>query len=404
MTVLKTSFKSIVPDKVTTPAKFFLVGSFINGFANGIMNVVTQLWLMTLGFNSLELSSIIIMNTVGAFLFTLPAGILADRYGKRKMAMIGFFLFSIGQSIILTSTSFEMLSLGWLINGLGNGCTMVLGPIYSSLFDREDMDRAFGLQNFLNIMASSMGSLMGFIPPLLVERYGFSLQSSYFTMRATGTAFFFISTPFYIMVLRGLTEPEIRKGARFNLRSKSVVAKFSLLNTIQNIAFGFFALFPYYVNTKFGVKSDALGALYSASTFVQAGANIVAPKVSKRIGTLKTISAALGLCTPFWFMFAFAPDFTWLSALYILRLSISSLCNPLIPSLFYRLLYQDEKATANSITNMASMGSNIVGPRLAGYLMQDISLDTPLLLGPGLYVLYSTSFYLLLRNEKEKTS
>ena len=143
MTALKMSLKSIVPDKVTTPAKFFLVGMTINGFANGIMNVVTQLWLMTLGFKSLELSSIIIMNTVGAFLFTLPAGILADRYGKRKIAIPGFFLFSLGQLIILTSTSFEMLSLAWLINGLGNGCTMVFGPLYSSFFDAKDMDRAF---------------------------------------------------------------------------------------------------------------------------------------------------------------------------------------------------------------------------------------------------------------------
>jgi MFS family permease len=404
MTALKMKLASIVPDKVATPAKFFLVAGVFNGFGNGIFNVVTQLWLITLGFKSLDIGSIMMTNPLGAILFTLPAGILADRYGKRKIIILGFLFSTPGFLIILTSTSFEMLSLAWFLVGLGNGTGAVFGPLYSSFFDAKDMDRAFGLQGFLSIMASSMGSLMGFIPSLLVERYGFSLQSSYFVMRALGTMFLFVAFPFFIMSLRGLTEPEIRKGVRFNLRSKSVVAKFSLLYTIQNIAFGFFGLFPYYVNTKFGVKSDALGALYSASTFVQAGANIVAPRVSKRIGTLKTISVALRLYTPFWFMFAFAPDFTWLSAVYISRLSISSLCNPLLPSLFFRLLYQDEKATANSITNMASTGSNIVGPRLAGYLMQDVSLDAPPLLGTGLYALYSASFYLLLRNEKEKTS
>lgn len=400
---MRLSLRSIVPDRVSTPAKYFLFAGVLNGFGNGIFGVVIQLYLMTLGFKSSALGSIFMMNSIGMVLLTLPAGILADRYGKGKIMIFGFVVTGLAFLLILTGTSIEMFSLAWFLLGLGNATGTVFGPLYSSLFDRRDMDRAFGLRGFINILCNSVGSLMGFVPPMLVDRYGFSLQSSYWILLAIGTGFFFVQMPFYLMVLRGVDEPKGQQGFKFNLRSKGVVAKFSILYTIQNLALGsFFGLFPYYVNTKFGAQSDALGALYFASRFIQAGGNAVAPRIAKRMGTLKTVSAALGLCTPFWLMFPLAPNFTWISIVYISRLSIASLCNPLIPSLFFRLFYEDEKATANSITTIVSMGSNIIAPKLGGHLMQHVSLDFPPLMGAGLYSLYATSYYFLLRNEKEK--
>jgi len=401
------NLRSIIPNRFTNPAKIFLIGDIIDSFADSTQNVVTQFWLMSLGFNGIDISSMIIMNTVGMFLATLPAGILADRYGKRKIILLGFLLFSIGQITILTSTSFEMLSLAWFINGIGNGCQNPLFPLYSSFFNSKDMDRAFGLQGFLTIMASSLGSLMGLVPPLLVDRFSFSPQSSYYTMRAIGTAFFFIAIPFYIKVLRGLTEPDIKETpkseTRSLLRSKGVVAKFSLFYLVGNIGYGaFFSLFPYYVNKKFGVQSDALGLLYFSSNFVVAVANIIGPRISKRIGTVRTIALSYLFCTPFWAMFPLAPDFAVISAIYLIRSGIGNLSSPLIGSLFMKLLYNDEKATANSFISIVSNGGGIVAPRLGGHLMEYYSIDFPAYLGSGIYAGLAAAYYIMLRNEKEK--
>jgi predicted MFS family arabinose efflux permease len=68
-----------------------------------------------------------------------------------------------------------------------------------------------------------------------------------------------------------------------------------------------------------------------------------------------------------------------------------------------KLLYDEEKATASSITSMASQGSNIVAPWLGGQLMEQVSLDFPVYLGAGLFAIYGASHYLLRRNEKEKS-
>lgn len=394
---------SIVPDRVSNQAKLFLVAAFFNGFGNGIVNVVLQLYLTSLGFGSTDLGTIFMMNPLGAAFLTIPAGILADRYGKKRVMLSGLSITGVAVILVLTAKTIEMFIVSFLLIGLSNATFVILTPLYSSFFDKGDMDRAFGLWGFLNIITMSMGSLFGFIPPMLVSNFDFSLQHSYWTVMAIAGVFIMIQAPIYLMLLRGVVEPKREGGFKFSLKSKGVVMKFFVISIISVVGFGvFFSLFPFYVNRKFGVESDALGTLMFVSNFVSAGVNAVAPRVSKKLGTLKTITASIVLATPFYLMIPMAPNFTWVSAFYIGRLGFRTMADPLTGSLFMRLLYDDEKATANSIRMMALQGGNIAAPWLGGQLMEKASLDFPVYLGTGLYIVFAASYYFLLRNEKEK--
>ena len=180
------------------------------------------------------------------------------------------------------------------------------------------------------------------------------------------------------------------------------MAKFYALGLLSMVGANiFFNLFPFYVNSKFGVESDALGTLFFLSNFVSAGANALAPRISKRLGTLKTISVMIGLATPFYLMIPFAPSYILLSTLYILRLGFRATADPLMGSLYMRLLNEDEKATANSIRQMAFQCGGVIAPWLGGQMMET-SLDLPVYIGVGLYALFAFSFYLLLKKEEDK--
>ena len=398
------SLKSILPDRISFHTKLILFGNILGGFGDGI-NVVFQLYLISIGFGSTEIGTLLMIKTIGTALLTIPAGILANRYGKRKIMLFCFSFHSLGIILgRLTAKSLGMFCLGELLVGLGDAVWVLTTPLYSSFFDNENMDRAFGLHSFLQIIAVSMGSLLGFIPPILVSSYGLSLQESYWTMLVLSSGCFLARIPFFITSTRGEIEPERQGGFKFNLRSKDVVAKFCFINSVGIIGNGvFFNFFSFYANRKFGVESDALGTLAFVSRFVQSGANIIAARISWKLGTLKTIAVTIGLSTPFYLMIPMAPNFTWLSVIYIIRLGMISLSSPLRSSLFMKLLYDEEKATASSITSMASQGSNIVAPWLGGQLMEQVSLDFPVYLGAGLFAIYAASHYLLRRNEKEKT-
>lgn len=391
--------RSIVPDKIPPPARLFLIGTVLNGIGNGIFSVVMQLYFTSLGLMSSSLGSIFMMNAIAAAILTIPMGILADRYGKKSITLLGLASVVISVILILTTRSVEMFMVGFLVIGVANAAAVIFSPLYSSFFDREDMDKAFGLWGALNIVTMSMGSLLGFIPPFLVKSYGSSLQASYWIFLAVGSFFFVSQYVFYLMSIQGTTEPKKEGGFKFTLTSRDLVMKYGLITLISAASYGvFLGLFPFYVNKKFGIQSDALGTLFFASNFVSAGAQAMAPKVSKKLGSLRTIALSLGLAAPFYLMMPLAPSFTLLSALYIARLGLATLAQPLLSSTFMKQLHDEEKSTANSIRMTSMQGGSVIGPWLGGQLMERASLDLPAYLGGGLYAVLAVLTFFLLGN------
>jgi MFS family permease len=111
---------SNVPDKVSLPAKLFLTGMIFNGLGNGVFNVVLQLYLLSLGFTSEAIGSIIVMNAMGAALLTIPAGIFADRYGKKKIVLFGFSIWWLSAILVTIASSIEVFRLAFLLVGISN--------------------------------------------------------------------------------------------------------------------------------------------------------------------------------------------------------------------------------------------------------------------------------------------
>lgn len=69
----------------------------------------------------------------GAFAGSLITGaFLADRLGRRKTILLGSALFTIGIAITTAANNVKALIAGRVINGLGNGCTAMMVPLYQS--------------------------------------------------------------------------------------------------------------------------------------------------------------------------------------------------------------------------------------------------------------------------------
>jgi MFS family permease len=395
------NLRSIAPEKISAPARLFLVGVVFNGIGNGITNVVLQLYFASIGISSATLGSIIMMNALSAAILTIPMGILADRYGKKKLVYICAASTVVAGPLLLFTRSVLMFKLAFLSFGVSNAAAVVFSPIYSSFFEKEDMDKAFGFYGAMNIATISLGSLLGFIPPLLVERLGFSLSSAYWIFLALGLVPFVVQNVFYIWSVKYYEEGKANNGFRFNMASKDLVFKISLIQLLSAASVGvFISLFPFYVNKKFGLESDALGALFFASNLTSAAAQALSSKISDRLGSLKTIAVAFGLAAPFYLLMPLAPSFTWLSAFYMLRLGFATIAAPLMSSTLMKDLKEEEKATANSIRMMAMQGGGVIGPWLGGALMERASLELPAFVGGGLYAAMAALTFLMLRKAR----
>jgi len=393
------SLRSLIPENISSSAKLFLTGIIFQGISNGIANVILQLYLTSLGFSGSTLGTIVMMNALSSAVLTIPIGIIADRIGKRKLLLVGLCSITVAKIIFLGTQNPLMFMISFLCVGVTNSTFVVLNPLYSLLFKDEDMDKAFSLYLSLGVVTQSLGSLLGFIPPVLVNILGITLQRAYWFLMAFGAVFSVGQCLFFLLSVKSEVVEPSRKENSFFLSSKGLVLRFSILSFLSSTAFWvFISLFPFYVNQKLGIQSDALGTLMFLSGFISAAAQMVAPKISLRLGSVRAIALVVGLIAPFYMLIPFAPHFIAVSVLYILMFSFMMMAGPLTGSVYMRNLVDEEKSTANGVMMMSAQGGKVVGPWLGGQLMERVSLGFPALFGGGLYAVTAVLTLFLLKS------
>jgi MFS family permease len=390
-----------MPSRLDRNAKMFLSGAVANGVSNGVFNAVMQLYLVSFGFGGQGLGTIFMMNALTATILMIPCGILGDRIGKGKMILVGFTAVSLSMITFFLAESIEMFALSFALIGVCNAAATVFTPLYSSFFEKNDMDRAFGLYGLINISAMSVGSLSGYVPPLMVDTLGVSLHSAYrYTMVFAGSLFVVQYLFIYVSSL-GVQE-RLSREFRFNLESRWLVLKICGIGLLGNIAGGImFSLFPYYVNRKYGVASAGLGVLFFVSNLAMALSKGAAASFAKRLGGMKSIAFGIALSAVFLLLMPLSPSFGVLAVFYVLRMGTRFMSDPLITSMFMRSISEDEKSTANSLLMISMNGGGVVSPILGGALMERVGLDTPAFIGGALTLLVALLYPLLLGREAE---
>jgi len=391
----------MMPSRLDGNAKMFLSGAVANGVSNGVFNAVMQLYLASFGFDGQGLGTIFMMNALTATVLMIPCGVLADRVGKGKMILAGFAAVALSMLLFFTAENIAMFALSFAFIGVCNAAATVFTPLYSSFFEKADMDRAFGLYGLINISAMSLGSLAGYVPPLMVNTLNMGLHTAYkYTMLFAGSLFV-VQYLFIYMSSRGIEE-QLSREIRFNLKSKWLVLKICGIGLLANVAGGImFSLFPYYVNQKYGVASAGLGTLFFISNLAMALSKGAAASFAKRLGGMKSITFGIALSAVFLLLMPLSPSFGVLAVFYVLRMGTRFMSDPLITSMFMRSIGEDEKSTANSLRMISMNGGGVVSPILGGALMERVGLDTPAFIGGALTLLVAFLYPLLLRREAE---
>lgn len=391
--------ENVIPTDLNLNAKYFLIGGVTNGISNGVFNSVMQLYLISLGFEPASLGRVFMMNSLGSTLLTIPAGILADRYGKRKMILAGLLFIGLSMFIFFTAQSIPAFAFSFLLIGICNATGTVLTPLYSSFFDKDDMDKAFSLWGLLNIFAMSIGSLAGYLPGYMVGRLSLSLPIAYRYTMMMAASLFIAQYFFYYLSSNNINEL-LKEDFSFKLNSWRTVLKICGLTLFVNIAGGImFSFFPYYVNKKFGIDSTGLGSLFFISNLVMAVSKGSAASFSKRLGSLQSITLGIAASAVFLLGFPLAPSFAFLSILYILRMGTRFMSDPLVTSLFMKRLDEEEKSTANSLRLISLNGGGVISPLLGGLMIEKIGLESPAYIGGAMTLLASVLFPLLLKRD-----
>jgi fucose permease len=128
------------------------------------------------------------------FVLSVPAGVLQDKYGKRKMLNIGMVIQAIGLGLPFIHYSFAMMFASFILLGIGNTVIQVsANPLLQDVTPGEKLASYLSTSQFVKAIVSFLGPI---IATFLARRFGdWKLVFAVYGITSLLAAFWLSMTP-----------------------------------------------------------------------------------------------------------------------------------------------------------------------------------------------------------------
>lgn len=376
--------------------------------AVGLSGVIVALYLATLDFNASAVGVAISLGLAGCAVGTFAVTAVADRWGRRTTLVTLVLVMAAGGGMLAWAPQPAVIMLSvfvGMLNGMGRdrgaGLTVeqAMLPRTTSEASRT---RTFAWYNVVVDAGHALGSLLGGLPAFLRIQAGVVGLDSY---RWTWMGYSGLCLAAALCALRLSRAVELDGlGAPSPLSppSRRVVAKFAALSGLDSLGGGFLttALVGYWFFRRFGVDEALLGPLFFVVRILNGLSHLGAAWLAQRIGLVNTMvwthlpSSLLLMTVPF------APTLPIAIAVFLVREALVEMDVPTRQSYIVAVVKDEERTRAAGISNATRSVAWAVAPAVAGSLMRSVSLAAPLLVGPGLKILYDLLLYRAFRHIK----
>jgi MFS family permease len=334
--------------------------------------------------------------TVG---FSIPLGIAADRYGRRKVLIIGNVVASAMIAIFALTTNPAILLLGAVLEGISEAAySSSSSAIMAEKAGDEKRTAVFSLSGFAGGIAFGLGS---FAIPLIVvfETFGFSNKESHVMLYLIFAALSLAST---LLMLKVSESKILRKerGIKNLLPRKSMnfLIKYVIAGAI--VAFGagmFVPLMARWLYLRYSVSDAISGPILGISNVLIGVATLAAPPIARRLGIVKSIVTTQAVSTVFMFTTPLSPEYLSASTVYTIRSFLMNMAGPIQSSMLMGSVAEDERGAAAGISSALWRLPNSLSSVIGAWLMGIGLLATPFFLATLLYIISITLFWLFFR-------
>lgn len=224
-------------------AKYLIYQSIFPAIAYGLFFTDISYFLTTVQGLSYSFMGIVITTMgIATFAASIPLGIAADRYGRKKMLILGNVIAGVIMAVFAFTTDPALLLVAAVFEGISEGAfSASSGAWLAEKVDASKRNIAFSLYGFAHSMAFGIGSLA--IPVVLVfELMGFSNRTSHSVLYILVAAISLVSTVMLLRVRESKrsgkakvvkADAEAKKASK---DSRQILAKYVVTGAI--IAFG----------------------------------------------------------------------------------------------------------------------------------------------------------------------
>lgn len=397
-------------------AKLYLLAGSLQGLGSGIWGVIFYLYLNSheIGFQPDFIGNMSTASLIATGLIALPAGLLCERIGTKRAIVISqvSILATVAQIITLQPSIL-------LFASLASGLIGTIGSVASAPFmmensQREERTYLFSVSWTIIIIMGVIGSLAGGIMP---DTFNAALGLS--TGAETGSAVGYritlaIVTGLYVVAICPLLL--IRQSEKSAQRQK-VVALLSLQN-IENpltilrfmvptaiIGFGagfIVPLFNIFFNRRFLATSEQVGFIFALGNVTLAMGTLAAPRLSDKLGKVKSVVVCQFLSMPFIMLVTLAPNLTVATSAYLMRGALMNMAGPINTTLQMEMVSENERATTSGLMAMSDNIPRSITVSFSGMMITLKDFTTPFLFTTGTYFVASSLYFAFFR-KAEKT-
>jgi len=336
----------------------FFAFNFLWNLGLGMFGLVYNLYVKSLGYDQTMVGSIVGMSSLAAAIILVPAGMMNDRFGPKRVISFGLFCVIAA----LTARSLIADQHGMLISSFFGGAALAVVsatilPFMANNSSPQQRVHLFSFNMALVMVANVVGIAVG---GALCDFFHFIIGlEEIHSLRVTLLIGVGLAALGVIpMFMFEKSEQEVRSQRErlpwkqlwtVHKTSLQVIAIFVLLGLLSATAGGM--IVPYlnvYFEDRFEASKTAIGIIVALGQGATAVAFLIGPMIVKRFGEVRSVVYLQLSSIPFLLITAFSANFYLSSVGYLFRQALMNAANPFYNSIKMSYVHRSLRGLASS--------------------------------------------------------
>jgi MFS family permease len=383
---------------MTKDGKIVLIEKAVRTVPYGFLGVLFAVYLSQLGLDALFIGVVLALTVASSAIYTLIASVFADRFGRKRTLIFFALTDALAGALLFASDSLWAPIAAGIIGNMTVGAGEV-GPfltleqaILPGASDSRRRTLGFSVYNLIGYVSSSAGALLVGLPqyigpgirgyrPLFLAYLASGLLGAYLYSR--------LST-------RVEKEKTLSPGSRvLSEASKPIVRRLSALFALDSFGGGFIgiSILSYYFYERYSLQLSSLGLLFAGTQIITAISFLVAERIARQIGLIKTMVYTHIPSNLLLTIIPFVSSAPIAIGLLLSRQSLSQMDVPTRQSYLMSVVPEVDRTPAAGFTNVSRSVAQTFSPSIAGYAIAALWLGSPFVIAGGLKVVYDVSLY-----------
>jgi len=330
-------------------ARLLIYLTFVPNIAIGFIYTDLGYYLVTFqGIGPTEAGFVITVMGLTLVVESIPLGIVADRFGRKKMLILGNLCASLSLLGFALTNNYVLVLLVAVLEGTGEAAYAVsVSALLAGHAGDEKRTPAFSLLNILGWIAGAVGAAI--ISSVIgLASFGFDLGQAHAILFALVGLLGLSITPLLLKIGEGPSYE--RRKEWLPRKSGSVIMKYLTYSVLLAVGAGLFVpIMTVWFNAAYGVPDDISGLVLAITSLLTAGVVVITPRLARRVGLVKATVVTEASSTIFMLAVPLSPNFPLSASFYVVRVFLMNLSSPLTQSLIMGLVSPDERGMASGI-------------------------------------------------------